>query len=200
MPSAIAIPSRFLPPPACLRWLWRAKILLGNHLNLLGHPNRGYWFWNAITGELLWDNTMERIYGLPVSRKGYRIGTYDNLFSAALWDDRTRSYATYLAEMSRDHRSGFIHDFRVRDKTTGELRIVHGQGEWIYDRDKPVAMLGYNSAHRLTPADLESVGCALTIEEMQHSANAGATTLDANTVAVAMIAFAHSFHHISNAR
>jgi hypothetical protein len=54
MKSAFTIPSRFLPPPPMLNWLWRAKIFFGGLLWLIGMPNRGYWFWDLRTKQLCW--------------------------------------------------------------------------------------------------------------------------------------------------
>jgi hypothetical protein len=182
-----------------LNCLWRARIFFGGLLWLIGMPNRGYWFWDLRTKELCWCANMESVYGVPHDPKGYTIGEYDSLFASALWDDRTRSYVNYAVELAKQSRSVFTHDFRVRDQTTNELKIVHGRGQWIYENGKPVGMFGYNSVYRLNSKDKAFVDSALAIEELQHAAsNPNCPTPDTISIACGLMSMAQCFHSLTH--
>jgi len=163
---------------------------------MIGLPMRGYWYWDAVSGELLWDSTMQIIYGMPPDPKGYVIGTYEDLFESRLWDVNTTQYVRYAVEMSKAHHEPFRHDFRIR-RGDGSLAIVRGTGHWLYKDGNPVAMCGFNTAYRLTPDDTKLVGSLMVFEELNHAAKSPTmSTPSSGQVAGALVMLHSCLQHV----
>jgi len=110
---------------------------------LTGH---GYWFWNFNTGQLYWNRHQNnRVFGGP---RQAVTGTYNSLFSSALWEEDDRVVVRKTVELARQHRQVFRHQFCIKDATTGEKVIIDAVGRWLFDENgEPWAMWGWN--HRM---------------------------------------------------
>ena len=141
------IPTRFLPPPKWKKILVFFLILLG-HLPFI---RRGFWFYRIRDNELFWNPQEMKEYGMTASSGGI-IGTYDDLFSAKLWDDSDRQHVKKSIEVAMKSREVFTNQFCVKHQTTGELIVMRAKGWWLFDsRGEPWALWGWNHAVKLPP-------------------------------------------------
>ena len=96
----------------------------------------GNWDWNIVTNELYWSDEVYRIFGRNPQEFG---ATYDEFLSYVHPEDRD-----YLNNVLIEALNGKPHsiDYRII-LANGEERIVHAQGEVIFDeKNIPIRMRG----------------------------------------------------------
>ena len=96
----------------------------------------GNWDWNLVTDELYWSDEMYRIFGLDPLEFG---ATYDAFLNYVHPDDRD-----YVDNAVKEALNGKPYDIDYRIiLADGEERIVHAQGEVIFDeKNIPVRIRG----------------------------------------------------------
>jgi len=104
----------------------------------LDAANAGTWRWDIITGEVIWDETMQKIFGMEP-------GTFDGTFEA--WKKCVHPDDLKSAEQATldalEHNRGYEYEYRIRS-VSGEWRIVNSQAATLRDdRGKPVRMFGF---------------------------------------------------------
>ena len=99
----------------------------------------GIWDWDIEQDQLVWDNSMYRLYGV---RKEEFSGAFDAWSKCIVPEDVGRAKADVEAALRGDRE--FSSDFKVR-RADGEIRIIRGLGQIIRNADgKPVRMVGIN--------------------------------------------------------
>ena len=101
----------------------------------------GNWDWNLVTSKLYWSNETYRILGLNPQEFS---ATYDALLSYVHPDDRD-----HVENVIKEALNGKPYDIDYRIiLADGEERIVHAQGEAIFDeKNIPVQMKGTSSGY-----------------------------------------------------
>ncbi|MEG4318751.1 MULTISPECIES: response regulator [unclassified Microcoleus] len=87
----------------------------------------GTWDWNILTGEVVWSEGHELLFGLE---KGSFSGTYEAFFACVHPDDRD-SIARAIA-FSLENKIEYQHEFRVI-WPDGSLHWIAGRGKFFYD-------------------------------------------------------------------
>ncbi len=87
----------------------------------------GTWDWNILTGEVVWSEGHELLFGLE---KGSFSGTYEAFFACVHPDDRD-SIARAIA-FSLENKIEYQHEFRVI-WPDGSLHWIAGRGKYFYD-------------------------------------------------------------------
>ncbi|MCC4771906.1 PAS domain S-box protein [Methanosarcina sp. DH2] len=95
----------------------------------------GNWNWNIVTNELYWSDEIYRIFGLSPQEFG---ATYDAFLSYV--HSKDRDYVNNAVNGAFDGKPYSI-DHRII-LASGEERVVHEQGEVIFDGNIPVRMMG----------------------------------------------------------
>jgi PAS domain S-box-containing protein len=98
----------------------------------------GTWTWDIKTGEVIWDNRMQAIFGIEP-------GMFDGTFDA--WKKRVHPDDLQAAEKATvdalEHEKGYEHEYRVKG-TLGEWRIINAQAATLIDdKGKPIMMSGF---------------------------------------------------------
>jgi len=97
----------------------------------------GSWDWNIVTSELSWSDEIYRIFGLEPQQFG---ATYAAFLARVHPDDR--AMVEESVRRAVDERLAYGIDHRIV-RPSGEVRIVHEQGEVEYDADgRPQRMTG----------------------------------------------------------
>jgi len=97
----------------------------------------GNWDWDIVQNQLGWSDEVYRIFGLVPQESG---ATYDAFLAAVHPDDR--EYVTRAVDDALNGRGPYSVDHRIV-LPTGQVRIVHEQGETTFDEaGKPVRMVG----------------------------------------------------------
>ncbi len=118
--------------------LEKAKEKEKSHQLSLDAARAGTWMWDINTGEVVWDDQMQRIFGLQP-------GTFDGSFEA--WkncvhpEDLPAAEKATLRAMKRGER--YEQEYRVKG-LSGEWRIVNAQAATLLDDDgRPGRMSGF---------------------------------------------------------
>jgi len=99
----------------------------------------GNWDWNIVTNKPYWSDEMYRIFGLDLQELGL---PYDEVLSYIHPGDR--DYADNAVKRALNGEPYNI-DYRII-RADGEERVVHVQGEVIFDeKDTPISIRGYAS-------------------------------------------------------
>ncbi len=96
----------------------------------------GCWEWNVRTGQLRWSDEVYRILGLE---RGTSSPTYEQFLGCVHPDERA-SVQSALEEALAGRRPYRLEHRIVR--RDGTERIVHGEGEILFERDSPVGLVG----------------------------------------------------------
>src|SRR5215216_1097227 len=98
----------------------------------LGASRMGTWRWHTATGEVIWDETVEAIYGLP---PGGFDGRYETYLSLIHPDDRDTSVATIQASIAGGGEHRVEHRVVWPD---GTIHWVEGWGRVTRDAEGEV--------------------------------------------------------------
>lgn len=99
----------------------------------------GVWEWNVMTGELIWDPHMYRLYGLKESEFS---GAYEAWESGLHPDDKQE--AVDAIQRAFEEKKKFEATFRVV-WPDGTVRTIQGIGETIFDSSgEPLRLIGVN--------------------------------------------------------
>jgi PAS domain S-box-containing protein len=99
----------------------------------------GFWDWNLETGEVVWSNHLEQLYGMPVNTYD---GSYKTFLASVHPEDRDRVYQANQAsiEMGEDYDV----EFRIV-LPDGSIRWIGTKGQVFNDETgKPARMTGIN--------------------------------------------------------
>lgn len=101
----------------------------------------GTFDWDIQTGQVLWNENLESIYGL---RRGGFGGRSEDWQKRVHPDDLARCEAE-IANSMRGKHSGWQSEYRMFRADTREMRWIYAKGRFFYDDDgKPTRMLGIN--------------------------------------------------------
>ena len=99
----------------------------------------GIWDWDVEQDQLVWDNSMYRLYGV---RKDEFSGAFDAWSKCLVPEDVTRGKADVEAALRGDRE--YLSDFKVQ-RADGAIRIIRGVAQIIRNADgRPVRMVGVN--------------------------------------------------------
>jgi PAS domain S-box-containing protein len=99
----------------------------------------GIWDWDLARNELVWDDSMYRLYG--VERAAFR-ADYDAWKSCVVPQDVDRAVAD--VDAARKGERDFASEFRIR-RPDGTVRVLRGKGETFRDANgAPTRMVGVN--------------------------------------------------------
>ncbi len=99
----------------------------------------GVWDWDVVNNELLWDESMYKLYG--VRREDFG-GAYDAWACAIHPADRAYAEGEIQAALRGEHE--YAPEFRIV-RPDGSIRYLKAESKTIYDRDgKPLRMIGTN--------------------------------------------------------
>jgi PAS domain S-box-containing protein len=99
----------------------------------------GIWDWDVEKDELIWDDSMYRLYGLRRDQFG---GAFEAWSRCLLEEDQQRAMSDVQAALHGERT--FASDFRVR-RDDGAVRVIRGVAETIRAGDgRPVRMVGIN--------------------------------------------------------
>ncbi len=132
------------------------NILRENEVSLrlsLDAAQAGTWTWNVATGEVIWDNRMQEIFGLVP-------GSFDGSFEG--WKDRVHPDDINLAEektlQALNSGGSYSHEYRVKGRD-GNWRIVQTNAATLTDEQgNPLRMSGFATdvtAQRKTEKQLQ---------------------------------------------
>jgi len=107
------------------------------HLSL-DFAKAGMWTWDVLTGDVLWDDQMQKIFGLEP-------GAFDGSFEA--WKERVHPDDVESAERvtlyALEHGKTYEYEYRVKDRN-GDWRIINAQASTLKDDSgRPVLMSGF---------------------------------------------------------
>ena len=99
----------------------------------------GIWDWDVEQDQLVWDNSMYRLYGVHKEKFS---GAFDAWSKCLVPEDVTRAKADVEAALRGDRE--YLSDFKVR-RADGAIRTIRGVAQIIRDADgKPMRMVGIN--------------------------------------------------------
>lgn len=94
----------------------------------------GNWEFNFLTGELYWSEEVHCIFGFPPDLRM----NFDRLIQSVHPDDVDK-----VLEAKRCAIQGLTHDLEYRIfRPNGDERVIHAQGEGVYENDEIVAAVG----------------------------------------------------------
>lgn len=98
----------------------------------------GIWDWDVEKDELLWDDSMYRLYDVERDEFG---GAYDAWRNRLLPEDVARATADVQAALRGERE--FVSEFRVR-RRDGSIRVIRGLGQTIHEGGRARRMVGVN--------------------------------------------------------
>ncbi|MGE0527869.1 MAG: MHYT domain-containing protein [Bdellovibrionales bacterium] len=97
----------------------------------------GTWMWEIPSGKITWDETNERLFGIPAGRFG---GTYSSFEQLLLPEDRKP--VTQAVQLAMENKRDFESEFRVR-WPDGTVHWILSRGRPFFDaRGAPTYFLG----------------------------------------------------------
>jgi len=97
----------------------------------------GIWEWNILTGEVMWSQSLELLFGLA---PGAFAGTYEAMLERVHPDDLDSVTQTFARSL--EQRSRYQVEYRVL-QPDGSIHWIASQGQIFYDgAGKPVRMIG----------------------------------------------------------
>jgi len=136
----------------------RASALADRLLLALAAGRLGTWQWDAASGGVTWDATMEELFGLAQGEFG---GTFEAWVALLHPDDRAEVLATFEQAMSNRTDYDLEHRVRLRD---GSIRWLHNRAKILLDDGGVVA---------------GSIGCSSDITDRKLAESAAQRRLDA---------------------
>lgn len=98
----------------------------------------GVWDWNIVKDELIWDENMYKLYGLRADEFG---GAYEAWQRGVVPEDHESSQRAI--DLALTKKENFDTTFRVK-WPSGEIRDIKAYGKVIFEKDRPVRMIGAN--------------------------------------------------------
>ena len=136
--------------------------------------NIGIWDWDIVNDELVWDDSMYRLYGI---QRGDFLGDYDAWISTIQADDKQRIDSEIQAALSGERE--YAPEFRII-RADGVIRYIKADSWTIRNSDgKPLRMIGTNmdiTERKRVQEAIERSQSAL--EEAQRIAHIGSWDVD----------------------
>lgn len=97
----------------------------------------GIWDWNILTGQIIWSETQERLFGMA---PGSFDGTFDTFINCVLQSDRESLH--FKINQVRSEHTKYHHEFRIVWQD-GSIHWIEARGQFYYnDAGEAMRMLG----------------------------------------------------------
>jgi len=118
------------------RWAEQQAALPSESIEVVLSPDAATWQWDIVHDAVVWSESLYEIFG--VEKESFKV-SYPAFLQSIHIDDRLQVEES-IAQCLREN-TGFSLDFRIVTPT-GEIRIVHGEGDVSFLGDRPVKMTG----------------------------------------------------------